>query len=227
MSGLLNIVSTPIGNYADITFRALRALSDADYIVCEEFREGMKLLKFFEINKELRTLNEHNEEESSEEVFMDLANGKKVSLISDSGTPVFSDPGKILLKKCINGGIKTEFIGGANSLLASLVLSGFDISRFYFIGFLSPKSDLRINELKQLTGLSKVCVLMDAPYRLKAILKDIQKSFQNRNVFVAFNITENSEKHFRGTAAKILDEIGSDNIKGEFIIVIDKYDNNI
>lgn len=227
MSGLLNIVSTPIGNYSDITFRALKALTDSDYIICEEFREGIKLLKFFEINKELRTINEHNEEESSEEVFIDLAGGKIISLISDCGTPVFSDPGKVLLKKCLEAGIKTEFIGGANSLLATIVLSGFDISRFYFIGFLSPKSEIRINELKKLTNINRVSVLMDAPYRLKTILKDLCEVFPNRRVFIGFNLTENSERHFRGTANEILNEIGENNIKGEFIIVIDKHDNNL
>ncbi|MBV6477498.1 MAG: Ribosomal RNA small subunit methyltransferase I [Ignavibacteria bacterium] len=227
MSGTLNIVSTPIGNFADMTFRALKTLSESDVIVCEEFKEGVRLLKFFEINKDLKIINEHNEKESSEEVFMELVSGKNVSLISDCGTPLFSDPGKILLNKCIEFGIKTEFIGGANSLLASIVLSGFDISRFYFLGFLSPKTEIRKKELKRLTSIEKVMVIMDAPYRLKALLNDIKEIFPERKLFVAFNITEKSEMHFRGTAADILNEIGEENKKGEFIIFIDKHDNNL
>lgn len=220
---MLNIVTTPIGNYADITLRALRILNESEYIVCEEFREASRLLKFFDINKELKSLNEHNEEEASEEIFLDLAQGKNLSLISDCGTPLFSDPGSMLLKKCVDANLKIEFIGGANSLMASIVLSGFDISRFFYFGFLSPKAELRYKELLKLKYSDRVFVIMDAPYRLKTLLKDIEKIFEDRKIFVAFNITMADEKKFRGTASEILKEIGEDNLKGEFIIAIDKY----
>jgi 16S rRNA (cytidine1402-2'-O)-methyltransferase len=116
-----------------------------------------------------------------------------------------------------------EFISGANSVLASVVLSGFDISRFYFMGFLSPKADIRKQEIRKLKFLDKAVVLMDAPYRLKVLLKDISDIFEERKIFVAFNITMPQERKFRGTAAAILDEIGEGNLKGEFVIVIDKY----
>ena len=223
MSGTLNIVTTPIGNYSDITLRALRTLDESDYIICEEYKEASRLLRYFEISKDLKSINEHNEPEESDEIFLDLAQGKNLSLISDCGTPVFSDPGSILLQKCIDAKIKVEFIGGANSVMASLVLSGFDISRFYYIGFLSPKANIRKHELLKLKYLDKVFVLMDAPYRLKALLKDIEEIFESRRIFVAFNITMNDEKQFRGTASEILDEIGEENLKGEFIIITDKY----
>ncbi|MBK6537236.1 MAG: hypothetical protein IPG09_05475 [Ignavibacteria bacterium] len=143
MEGVLNIVSTPIGDYSDITLRALRILNESDYVICEEYKEASKLLRFFEIKKELKSLNEHNDTDSSDEIFLDLLNGKNLSIISDCGTPVFSDPGSIILQKCIDANIKIEFIGGANSVIASIVLSGFDISRFYYAGFLSPKSEIR------------------------------------------------------------------------------------
>lgn len=223
MSGTLNIVTTPIGNYSDITIRAVRLLNESDYIVCEEYKEASKLLRFFEIKKDLVSINEHNEKESTEEVFMDIAQGKNISLISDCGTPVFSDPGSLLLQKCIEANLKLEFIGGANSLLASIVLSGFDISRFYYMGFLSPKAEIRISELEKLKNLDKVIALMDAPYRLKAVLNDIDKVFQERKVFVAFDITMNEERKFRGSAREILNEIGENNLKGEFVIIIDKF----
>lgn len=223
MEGVLNIVSTPIGDYSDITLRALRILNESDYIICEEYKEASKLLRFFEIKKELKSLNEHNETESSDEIFLDLLNGKNLSIISDCGTPVFSDPGSIILQKCIDANIKIEFIGGANSVIASIVLSGFDISRFYYAGFLSPKSEIRKKELQSLKYLKRTIVLMEAPYRLKAILQDIKEIFVHRKIFVAFDLTMNSEKKFRGTASEILDTIGEDNLKGEFLIIIDKY----
>ena len=223
MTGTLNIITTPIGNYSDITLRALNTLAESDYIVCEEYKEAAKLLRFFEISKELRSINEHNEGESSEEIFLDLVQGKKVSLISDCGTPLFSDPGNVLLQRCIEANVNIEFIGGANSVLASVVLSGFDISRFYYFGFLSPKAEIRKIEMFQIKYLDKVFVLMDTPYRLKALLKDIKEIFEQRKVFVAFNITMENERKFRGTAAEILDEIGEENLKGEFVIIVDKY----
>jgi 16S rRNA (cytidine1402-2'-O)-methyltransferase len=222
MSGTLNIITTPIGNYADITMRALRLLSECDYIVCEEYKEASRLLRFFEIYKELRSLNEHNENEESEEIFLDLARGKTISLISDCGTPVFSDPGYILMQKCIEANIKLEFIGGANSVMSAVILSGFDISRFAYFGFLSPKADIRKNELTRLRSINKVIVLMDAPYRLKALLKDIDEILDSRKMFVAFNLTMPEEKKFRGSAAEILFCIGENNLKGEFVIILDK-----
>jgi 16S rRNA (cytidine1402-2'-O)-methyltransferase len=223
MSGVLNIVTTPIGDYSDMTLRALRTLTECDYVVCEEYKEAAKLLRFFDLKKELRSVNEHNEKEESDEIFMDIAQGKNIALISDCGTPLFSDPGSILLQMCIEANIKMEFISGANSVLASVVLSGFDISRFYFMGFLSPKADIRKQEIRKLKFLDKAVVLMDAPYRLKVLLKDISDIFEERKIFVAFNITMPQERKFRGTAAAILNEIGEGNLKGEFVIVIDKY----
>ncbi len=223
MEGVLNIVSTPIGDYSDITLRALRILNESDYVICEEYKEASKLLRFFEIKKELKSLNEHNETDSSDEIFLDLLNGKNLSIISDCGTPVFSDPGSIILQKCIDANIKIEFIGGANSVIASIVLSGFDISRFYYAGFLSPKSEIRKKELQSLKYLKRTIVLMEAPYRLKALLQDIKDIFIHRKIFVAFDLTMQSEKKFRGTASEILDTIGEDNLKGEFLILIDKY----
>jgi len=216
----LNLITTPIGNYADMTLRALRYLKESDYIICEEYKEAVKLLKFFGIKKDLKRINEHNEDEEAEEIFLDLVNGKNISLISDAGTPVFADPGKNLLKKCIDFNIKLEFLHGPNSVLAAIVLSGFDISRFYYIGFLSPKSEIRKKELHDLKSLNKVFVLLEAPYRLKQILTDIAEAFPKRQVFIGFDLTMPAEKKFRGTAKDILTQIGEENLKGEFVIVI-------
>ncbi|MFZ1320146.1 MAG: 16S rRNA (cytidine(1402)-2'-O)-methyltransferase [Ignavibacteria bacterium] len=223
MTGILNLVSTPIGDYSDMTLRAIRTLEESDKIYCEEFKEGTKLLRFFNIKKELSNLNEHNETESSEELFMELLQGKNISVITDCGTPLFSDPGKVILNKCIDAGIKIEFLGGANSLLSAIVLSGFDISRFFYYGFLSPKAEIRKQQLKEFIHSERVSVLLDAPYRLKAVLSDISDVFKDRKVFVAFNVTQESEKKFRGSASAILNEIGEENLKGEFVIIIDKY----
>jgi 16S rRNA (cytidine1402-2'-O)-methyltransferase len=219
---LLYIVSTPIGNYADITLRALRILMESDYIVCEEYKPASRLIRFFEIQKELVALNEHNEKEVSEEIFLDLAQGKNISMISDCGTPAFADPGRLLINKCIEADLKIDFIPGANSVLAAVVTSGFDISRFYFLGFLSPKKEIRKLELKNIAEHNKPVVLLEAPYRLQSFLEGVKDIIPERKIYIGFDLTMETEKHYRGTASEILNEIGDSKVKGEFIIIIDK-----
>lgn len=222
MPGKLNIISTPIGNYADMTLRGLRLINESDLVVCEEYKEALKLLRFFGIKKELISLNEHNEEQSAAEVYGILFSGRSAVLMSDCGTPGFADPGNKLINMCIESGIDIEYCGGANSVIAALPLSGFDISRFFFAGFLSPKSDIRKSELKALTKLERSIVLLEAPYRLKQVLSDISATFTSRRTFVAFDLTQSSETLFRGTSEDILNQIGEENLKGEFVIIIDK-----
>jgi len=223
--GILYLVSTPIGNYADITLRALRILKECDIIVCEEFKEAKKLLKFFEIEKELLQLNEHNEKEITEEIIGLLESGKNISLISDCGTPAFADPGNYLLNECINRNIKVDCIPGANSVLAALVISGFDISRFFYLGFLSQKNDERNKQLKDIGKLNRTAVIMETPYRLNTFLKSIEEILPEKKLFIGFNLTMESERQFRGTASEILNQISTEysegKIKGEFVIIID------
>jgi 16S rRNA (cytidine1402-2'-O)-methyltransferase len=222
----LYIVSTPIGNYADMTIRALKTLEKVDCIICEEYKEVTRLMRFFKIDKELIQLNEHNEKKETEEIVTDILEGKSFALVSDCGTPAFEDPGNLLIQRCIEFGIPFEFIPGANSLLTAIVLSGFDISRFYYIGFLSPKSDERKRQLFGMQKLDRVFVILDAPYRLATLLKDLELYFPERNIFIGFDLTIDTESkkevHFRGTAREILTEIGEEKIKGEFVVIVDK-----
>ncbi len=225
-NGILFIVSTPIGNYFDITIRAVDTLKNTEIIVCEEIKEYNKLAKFLNINKEPILLNEHNELSATDEIVKLLLEGNNVSLISDSGTPAFSDPGRYLINKCIDYIIKVEFIAGANSVLAALVMCGFDISRFYFLGFLSPKTNIRRKELMELSKLDRAIILMDTPYRLLTLLSDLKTTIPTRRIFIGLNLTQNNEKGYRGTAEEIIkqlvNEFGEKKIKGEFILIIDK-----
>jgi|WetSurMetagenome_2_1015567.scaffolds.fasta_scaffold337527_2 16S rRNA (cytidine1402-2'-O)-methyltransferase len=225
--GILYLVTTPIGNFADMTLRALRTLKECDIIVCEEYKEAVRLLKFFDIKKDLLQLNEHNEHEEAEKISLEILNGKKVALISDCGTPLFADPGKLLLEKCIEFNIKVEFLHGANSVLTALVLSGFDISRFHYLGFLSPKKEIREKELRDLNNIERTFVVLDTPYRLTTLINDIKQFLPARNLFLGINLTMNNEMQLRGTADKILSdltELSPDKkFKGEFVLVVDKY----
>ncbi|MBA4406239.1 16S rRNA (cytidine(1402)-2'-O)-methyltransferase [bacterium] len=218
----LYIVSTPIGNYGDITLRALNILKSVDLIICEEFKEARRLLSHFKIEKKLLSLNEHNQEEYSRELFELISSGKTAVLISDCGTPLFSDPGFLLVQMCIKAKIDIVPIPGANSLLPALVGSGFNLDKFYYAGWLSPKSDIRKKELLRLKNVKELIVLMETPYRLKAILSDVSKIFGvGSKIAVAFDLTLPTEKFFRGTVLDILKIVESKNLKGEFVILID------
>ncbi|HEY7751412.1 MAG TPA: SAM-dependent methyltransferase, partial [Ignavibacteriaceae bacterium] len=172
MNKKLFLVSTPIGNYDDITLRALTVLRECDLIICEEYKEARRLLSHYKIDKELIALNEHNEKEIVDEILLKILNGKSAALISDCGTPLFSDPGHLLVEVCISQKIDIVPVPGANSLLPALIGSGFDFEKFYYYGWLSPKKDIRRKELIDLKKRKGVIVLMDTPYRLKRLLED-------------------------------------------------------
>jgi 16S rRNA (cytidine1402-2'-O)-methyltransferase len=221
MSAILYIVSTPIGNYDDISLRALNILKKADFIICEEFKEARRLLSHFQIDKELHSLNEHNEEESSREILKLLSTGKTAALITDCGTPLFSDPGTLLVQMCVYAKIDVVPIPGANSLLAALVGSGFKLDKFYYAGWFSPKSDLRKKELLRLKSIKELIIIMETPYRLAAILTDVSKVLgTSKQICVAYNLTLDSEKFLRGTASDILKIVQSQKLKGEFVLIV-------
>ncbi len=221
MNSKLFIVSTPIGNYDDITLRAINTLKEVDFIICEEYKEARRLLAHFQIAKELISLNEHNEEETSQEIFQKIKNGKSAALISDCGTPLFSDPGTQLVQMCINAKIEVVPVPGASSIMAALVGSGLKFDKFYYAGWLSPKSDLRRKELLKLKGIRELIILMETPYRLITILNEISKVFSPKiEIVVAFDLTLPSEKFYRGTLLEILEIVETKKLKGEFVLLI-------
>ena len=222
MSGKLYLVSTPIGNYEDITFRAIRILKEVDFIICEEFKEARRLLSYLEIEKELMSLNEHNEDEIVNDIILKLSGGKFAALISDCGTPLFSDPGHLLVELCIAQNINITPIPGANSLLPALTGSGLDFEKFYYYGWLSPNKQTRRKQLIDLKKIKEVIILLDTPYRLKSLMSDIVKVWgKNSRVVLAFQLTMKEEEFFRGTAEDILKITEQRNLKGEFVLMLD------
>ena len=223
MSGILYLVATPIGNYDDITFRAIRILKEADVVVYEERKEGQRLLAKLGIEEKLiESLNEHNEAAAAFHILEHLHQGKNIALISDAGTPVFSDPGQVLVRKAIDQGIKIVPIPGASSLLPALTVCGFPIDQFLFYGFLSPKSERRSSELRQLRAERRTMVFMDTPYRLIPLLRDIAEIIgANRRVCIAFNLTMPDEQIFRGEAKELFHHFEKKNIRGEFVVVLE------
>jgi 16S rRNA (cytidine1402-2'-O)-methyltransferase len=222
VTGTLYLVATPIGNFADITFRALDVLKSVDLVVYEERKEGARLLRHFGIEKPVESLNEHNEAAATFHILDHLKSGKNIAIISDCGTPVFSDPGQILVQKAIAAGIKIVPIPGASSLMPALTVSGFSIDQFVYYGWLSPKRPRRIAELQQLRREQRTIVLMDTPYRLLALLKDIADVFGNsRRVCIAFNLTMPDEEIYHGFATELYARLSKIDKKGEFVVIIE------
>jgi 16S rRNA (cytidine1402-2'-O)-methyltransferase len=221
MKPKLYIVSTPIGNYEDITLRALRVLEESDFIICEEFKEARRLLSHFKIKKELISLNEHNEKEVASEVISLLKEGKSIALISDCGTPLFSDPGNYLVKLAIQNNIDILPVPGVSSLLTALVGSGFEFEKFYYYGWLSPKKDIRRKQLWDLRKIKDTIVLLDTPYRLKSLMEDVVKILgPDIPCVLAFELTKENEKFYRTNAGNILSIVEKENLKGEYVLII-------
>ncbi len=226
MKGKLYLVATPIGNYEDITLRALNILKSVDFIICEEFKEARRLLSHFQINKELFSLNEHNEKDNADEILFKIIEGKSAAIISDCGTPLFSDPGHLLVGLCISQNIDVVPVPGANSLLPALTASGFDIEKFYYYGWLSPKKDVRKQQLIKLKSINEVIILMDTPYRLKSLLEDVVKIFgKNIPIVLGYQLTMHNEKFFRGYAFEILKIAEEKKLKGEFVLLLNNRKN--
>lgn len=222
MTGTLYLVATPIGNLADMTFRAIDVLKAVDVVVYEERKEGGRLLRHFGIEKPVESLNEHNEAAATFIILDHLKSGKNVALVSDCGTPVFSDPGQLLVRRTVEAGMKVVPIPGASSLMPALTVSGFPIDQFVFYGWLSPKRPRRIAELQQLRRELRTIVLMDTPYRLVPLMKDIAEVFgSSRRVAVAFDLTMPDEAVFHGTAPELALRFEREERKGEFVLVIE------
>lgn len=215
------LVATPIGNLEDITLRALNILKEVDFIICEEYKEARRLLSHFGIDKPLLSVNEHNEKETANDILLKILAGESAALISDCGTPLFSDPGHLLVQLCISHNIKVVPVPGANSILPALTGSGLDFEKFYYYGWLSPKRDIRRQELLKLKSINEVIVIMDTPYRLRSLLADMVKVF-NPGVpaVVAFDLTMKGEKFYRGSLGEVQKLAEKENLKGEFVLIL-------
>jgi 16S rRNA (cytidine1402-2'-O)-methyltransferase len=199
---MLYIVSTPIGNPDDITLRALRVLREANAVICEEPREGARLLRHYKIENAIVDLNEHTERARVPELIERLKRGETLALISDHGTPMLADPGRQLVERAMAENIPISAVPGASSLLAALVVSGLPLERFRFVGFLPVKKEARRAALAKLRDERETWVVFDAPYRLNPLLADMHGALEpNRKIVVACNLTMPSEQIEIGRAS--------------------------
>lgn len=220
--GNLFIVATPIGNPQDITLRAIETLKNVDAVICEERKDGSRLLKQLGITgKPLIELNEHNESEMINQVLIELMNGKHMALVSDCGTPVFSDPGNQLLKLMTETRVKVVPVPGASSLMAALSVCPFDMESFTFLGFLPPKTEQRAAVLQKHTISDRPLILMDTPYRLSKLLDEVGKAFgRQQQVFLALDLTLPGESLLLGSVQDVSAQVQGR--KAEFILILDR-----
>lgn len=222
MNSTLYIVSTPIGNFDDISLRALAVLKQVDFIICEEFKEGYRLLRYYGIDKPLEALNEHNEARDSVAAVERIRDGANAALVSDAGTPIFADPGAKLVHAALKEGVRVVPVPGASSILSALVVSDFDINTFYYAGFLPRKREERLKRLRELAAVKTVSVIMETPYRFGPLIEDCLGMFgKERRAIVAVDLTMETEKIIRGRLGEIEKEFRRSPFKTEFVLVID------
>ena len=222
MKGELYVISTPIGNLEDVTFRAISTLKNVDYIAVEDTRVSSRLLGKYGIKKELIPFHVQNENNKINYVLDLLLSGKKIGLISDAGTPCISDPGYLLVNKSRELDIQVYSIPGASSVTAALSISGLPSERFFFEGFL-PKKKGRVSRMKYLASLDVSIVLFESPHRLIKTLNDIFSTMGDRFISVCKEITKINESNYYNKVSKVLDEFSQiQKVKGEYVIIIAK-----
>ncbi len=223
MSGILYLVSTPIGNLEDITYRAVSILREADQIACEDTRQTRKIINHFDISTKLVSYHEHNEKQRAPELIRKLRDGNDIALVSDAGTPLVSDPGYHIVSQAALAGIPIVPIPGPSAALAALVASGLPADSFVFLGFLPQKGKHRREAMERIQSLDQTVILYEAPHRILATLDDLRSIIGDRQIVAAREMTKLHEEFLRGTAASIRESLaGRPAIKGEFTVVISK-----
>lgn len=219
--GKIFLVPTPIGNLKDITVRALDVLKEADIIAAEDTRQTIKLLNHYQIKKTLVSYHMHNEQGKSEELLEYARNGKMIAIVTDAGTPGISDPGEVVVKKCIEEEIEFVVLPGATAFTTGLVYSGLDTSKFVFRGFISRDTKYRKELIEQIKGLRETIILYESPYRLISTLKLIGMELGNRKIAVCRELTKIHEEIVRGKISEVIEKFEDRTIKGEIVIVIE------
>ena len=217
------IISTPIGNLGDITKRAIDTLRNLDILLVEDTRVSGKLLKNFDIEAKMVSFNEYSEKTKTASIISLLKEGKTVGIISDSGTPLISDPGFLLVREAIKNDIKVIAIPGPTALIYALTVSGLPTDKFIFLGYLPKKEGKRTNILKNLKKTSDyittTVIFYESPYRLLATLRNIGEVFGDIDVVVCREMTKMHEEVLRESVPKLIEHFSTITLKGEFTLL--------
>ncbi len=219
------VVGTPIGNLEDMTFRAIRILKEVDYIFAEDTRVTKKLLSYYEIENTVYQYHEHNKIHQIENIINLLENGKKIALVTDAGTPCISDPGFELVNEVLKKGIKVTGIPGASSIVTGASISGLDIRRMAYEGFL-PKKKGRQTLLNKLKSEERTIVILESPNRILRTLRDIKEYLGERYIVITRELTKIYEEVIRGNVSEIIEKLEKKPIKGEIVLFIRSEDDD-
>jgi 16S rRNA (cytidine1402-2'-O)-methyltransferase len=217
--GSLYVVSTPIGNLGDITYRAVDTLKGVDFIICEDTRVTKILLDHYQISKPLIVANAQTESKMIERILEKIEDGKSCALVTDAGTPGISDPGVRLINRLVAENVPVVSIPGATAAISALSISGLPTDSFLFEGFLPQKKGRR-KMLKLLSAEERTIVLYESTYRIKKLLEELVEFMPDRQIVVARELTKKFEETWRGTPSEILTGINEKHVKGEFVVVL-------
>lgn len=218
--GILYLVPSPIGNLKDITLRALEILKEAELILAEDTRTSSHLLNHYQVSRPLSPYHQHNEHKIVQHIVRQLAEGKKIALLTDAGTPGISDPAFLLVRECIKAGVRVECLPGATAFVPALVNSGIPANRFCFEGFLPLKKG-RQTLLKQLAEEERTMIFYESPVRLVKTLDDFAGYFgEDRLCCVSRELSKMFEENKRGSLKEVSDYFREKTVKGEIVIVV-------
>lgn len=223
MPGQLNIVSTPIGNLRDITFRAIEVLKSVDLILAEDTRVAQKLLNHYAIENKITSFNLINENQKTKTLIKKLKEGKNIALISDAGTPLISDPGYLLIRTAREESIQVIPVPGCSAAIAALTASGIASDKFTFYGFLPKTKVKRAKELRKLTNRSETLIFYESVHRIVNTIESMKEIFgENRNAVLCKEITKLYESFLGSNLLEISNYLSNnpDRLKGEFTIIV-------
>ena len=224
--GILYLVSTPIGNLGDITYRAVSILKNVYLIAAEDTRHSKKLLNYYKIETKMISYFEHNREIRIPSLISHLIDGLNIAIITDAGTPGISDPGYKLIRAAINTGVRIESIPGPSALLVALTASGLPTDRFLFEGFLPPKKG-RNKRLSKVKDIDATLIYYESASRLKRTLNQLYEFFGDRPAVLARELTKKFEEVKRGTLLQLFNYYSENKARGECVILIGKSDKNV
>ncbi|MDR0903380.1 MAG: 16S rRNA (cytidine(1402)-2'-O)-methyltransferase [Ruminococcus sp.] len=222
-SGKLYLVGTPIGNLGDITYRAVKTLEEADFICAEDTRVTAKLLSHLDIKKPLVSYREHSTDFDIAKIVEKIIGGKTAAEVTDAGMPSVSDPGTRLVTACIEAGIEVDVIPGPTALTTAAAVSGMNVSRFSFEGFLSVSKKQRFEHLNSLSEDPHTLIFYEAPHKLLTTLSDFLNVFGDRKIAICRELTKLHQEVLRTTVSEAIKTFTERSPKGEFVLIIEGY----
>lgn len=221
MSGTLYLVGTPIGNLEDITYRAVRILSECDFVAAEDTRVSGKLLRYLEISKPMVSYHEHNRKQRGPELVARMLAGENCALVTDAGMPAISDPGEDLANLCHENGISVVPVPGPCAAVAALAQSGLPSGKWCFEGFLPTDNKSRKQRLEVLRTETRTCIVYEAPHRLRATLRDLADTLGERRIAMCRELTKLHEECLRMTLPEAVQYYEENDPRGEYVLILE------